>query len=189
MTTALTLDSARRGRRAGLGQGFTLVELLVVIAIIGILIALLLPAVQSARESARRTQCTNNLKQIGLGFQNHHDVHKFYPTGGWGWLWAGDPDRGFNEQQPGGWIYNILPYIEKEALRERGAGMPDAQKIVEISGIIATPVSTFACPSRRMAILLPTQYPNDVQNAVKPTPMVAKTDYAANCGDQGRNED
>jgi prepilin-type N-terminal cleavage/methylation domain-containing protein/prepilin-type processing-associated H-X9-DG protein len=163
-------------------SGFTLVELLVVIAIIGLLTALLLPAVQSARESGRRLQCTNHLKQIGLACVNHTEVHKHFPTDGWGYSWVGDPDRGFNRRQPGGWLYNILPYIEEEILWQLGTGMPpmSPERMAANSQRVTTIVPVFVCPTRRTPDLWPAggaiKYANPVYKAFR-------SDYAINGGD------
>ena len=100
--------------------GFTLVELLVVITIIGILVGMLLPAVNSARESGRNLQCKNNLTQLGKACLAHEEAQGIFPTGGWGWFWVGDPDCGYGDQQPGGWIYNILPHTEMNNLHDLG---------------------------------------------------------------------
>jgi prepilin-type N-terminal cleavage/methylation domain-containing protein len=169
---------------------FTLVELLVVIAIIGILIALLLPAVQAAREASRRASCKNNLKQIGLAWQMHHEAHKHYPTGGWGAWWTGDPDRGYGLKQPGGWNYNVLGYMEEGPLRARGRGMAAAAKRDELAEVMKIPVLMFVCPSRRGTSLSPhiytqSDYPGRPANATVATKFsVGRTDYAANCGDR-----
>lgn len=82
------------------------------IAIIGVLVGLLLPAIQAAREAARRAECKNRLKQMGLAALNLEGTHKHFPTGGWGWRYAGDPDRGYSSKQPGGWYYGILAHTE-----------------------------------------------------------------------------
>jgi len=166
-------------------RGFTLVELLVVIAIIGVLIALLLPAIQAAREAARRTQCANNLKQIGVAVLSHESAQGHFPTGGWGWTWIGDPDRGYGARQPGGWIYNILQYIEVKELRTRGAGQPDATKAAALGRMIQIPIHTFLCPTRRSAAAYEGRYGGTCYQNATVTGRVpeAKTDYAVNVGD------
>jgi len=153
-------------------SGFTLVELLVVITIIGILIALLLPAVQSAREAARRTQCANNLKQIALAFLNYHASHEAFPHGGKNGC---DPPVHPNAKCPGAeaypvdrsewsWPYFLLPFLEQQALYD----LPDKDK----NTIYRTPLPVFYCPTRRRAIL----YNN-----------LALTDYAGNAGTRGND--
>ncbi|MBN2291189.1 MAG: DUF1559 domain-containing protein [Pirellulales bacterium] len=135
--------------------GMTLIELLVVIAIIGILIGLLLPAVQAAREAARRAQCKNHLKQLGLAALNHEQTHGFFPSGGWGSAWIGDPDYGFGHTQPGGWAYSVLPYMEHGDVHQMGAGKSAVEKKSAAIKLAQTAISTFYCPSRRAAKLYP----------------------------------
>lgn len=163
-------------------NGFTLVELLVVIAIIGILVALLLPAVQAAREAARRVQCQNNLKQMTLAMLNHESTHGGLPSGGWVGSWLGDPDRGYGREQPGGWIYNLLPYIEQQAIRDMGTGLTDRGKWPVFQERDAMTVDMLNCPTRRPAIAYPNDKPNTPVNSRK-NPLHARSDYAANAGD------
>jgi len=125
-------------------RGFTLVELLVVIAIIGILIALLLPAVQAAREAARRTQCRNNFKQIGLALHNYHDTHRSFPPGYLSVVGPGGPadDRG-----PGwGWAALVLPYLEQTNVHQQIRFNADITDPVN-AAIRVTSLPVFRCPS------------------------------------------
>jgi prepilin-type N-terminal cleavage/methylation domain-containing protein/prepilin-type processing-associated H-X9-DG protein len=174
---------AQWNRAIRIYRGFTLVELLVVIAIIGILVALLLPAIQAAREAARRTECKNHLKQLGIASQLHVDTHRFFPSGGWGDWWVGCPDMGAGKDQPGSWAYQLLGYIEESSRAGVGKGFKcgDPNSRAEIGKMVSTPISIFYCPSRRPAQGYPYVNTNNVN--FEPPAVMAKTDYAGNIGD------
>jgi prepilin-type N-terminal cleavage/methylation domain-containing protein len=140
-----TITSALQQRtRGGSKRGFTLVELLVVIAIIGVLVALLLPAIQAAREAARRTDCKNRLKQMGLAIQNHATTLRVFPTGGVGvypdianFVTGGRPNG--PDKQGLNWCYQILPYLEQGAI----------QGLTTQIALQAQTIPMYVCPSRR----------------------------------------
>jgi type II secretory pathway pseudopilin PulG len=167
----------------------TLVELLVAIAIVGILMALLLVGVQAAREAARRATCQNHLRQLALAALQHESAHKHYPAGGWGGTWVGDADRGFGRKQPGGWAYNVLPFLEQEPLHSLGKGLKGPAQAAAIAARVQTPLSVFHCPSRRAARVYPFSKP--YTNRPRQSAIVAaggRSDYAINAGDQERCE-
>jgi prepilin-type N-terminal cleavage/methylation domain-containing protein len=158
----MNFASRKSGKRAISWSGFTLIELLVVIAIIAILIALLLPAVQQAREAARRTQCKNNLKQIGIALHNYHDTHSVLPPFK---IWAngidcpGGPDGWHNT---GGWSWRvmILPYVEQStmysqinfSIHHSQAGCPGSS--TSWATATRTPIAGYLCPSDDTPVII-----------------------------------
>ncbi|MEQ8847299.1 DUF1559 domain-containing protein [Botrimarina sp.] len=157
------LCTADRRRRA-----FTLVELLVVIAIIGILVALLLPAVQAAREAARRTQCTNQLKQIGLAIQNYHDLVGHFPNG-----------RTGADEYSVAWTYSILPQLEEQAIHDAfDPRFPVHAE--ENAAAMRVGIAAYVCPSRRDPGADRDFESSDQDGA--PRGVAVRGDYAANAG-------
>ena len=164
LLTSLSRSSAAQTHRGSGRRGFTLIELLVVIAIIAILIALLLPAVQQAREAARRTQCTNNMKQIGLALHNYHDAFNTFPfgtRGGRTWTQVGIKD-GTN------WRVALLPYLDQGPVYQNldfsgsfGAGTSDAVAYMGgnevLKGLV---VQVYLCPSSTLE-MFPQSYVNN----------------------------
>lgn len=136
-------------------RGFTLIELLVVIAIIAILMGLLMPAVQKVREAAARTQCLNNLKQIGLAIHNHHDNYGYFPPGGT--QPSGGSTSDPNDRTQWNWQYHLLPFLEQQNLHDNS----------DYNVVDTMPVKLFYCEVRRRA-----------QNYNGS----ARCDYAANAG-------
>jgi prepilin-type N-terminal cleavage/methylation domain-containing protein len=160
-------------------SAFTLIELLVVIAIIAILIALLVPAVQKVREAASITHCRNNLKQMGLAFQSHHDVYHVFPSGGTHWndnqrTMVGDTPAVW-DSQVWGWGFQILPYIEQESLWNLPAGQANDDLVAK------TVLPIFTCPT----VATPRVYPYNQGAPAGGTPQRAMNDYCANGGSNG----
>ena len=178
--------------RRGQTRGFTLVELLVVIAIIGVLVALLLPAVQAAREAARRSQCSNNLKQLGLGLHNYESSYKTFP---YSWMVdapGGQLGPGFNASV---WGIVVLPFIEQQPLFDmydtrvppfnEGVALYDPAVVARNLEVIRTILPTFVCPSAPMAPAARV-YSLDYTPAGFPvTAEVAPSDYCVASGVRG----
>jgi prepilin-type N-terminal cleavage/methylation domain-containing protein/prepilin-type processing-associated H-X9-DG protein len=172
---------------------FTLVELLVVVAIIGILVALLLPAVQAAREASRRTHCTNQIKPLVTGGMNHESTLKYFPTGGWVLDWVGDADRGYGQDQPGGWMYNILPFIEETQKHDlpKDGDFKNAlpAQLEGARNMLLDPILIIKCPTRSNPLVGPTvkkaKFANNAASNPQPTydAVVGHSDYAVNAGD------
>lgn len=167
-----------------LRRGFTLIELLVVISIIGMLISLLLPAIQSSKEVARRMQCSNNLKQLATAMHSYIDSQKHFPSGGFGVGVAPHPDMGVDVNQPGGFFYVLLPYMEYKSLFDLGKGAGPwkfPNSLLEANRQrLSTPVGLFYCPSRRSVANYPVVRMPELCAEMDES---GRTDYAANGGE------
>ena len=166
-------------------HGFTLVELLVVITIIAILIPLFCRPCRRPGRGLRRLQCSNNLKQLALAMVHHEGQYGYFPSGGWNWEWCADPDRGTGREQPGGWPYPVLPYLEQMALYNLGSDFqPNAWTPTQWAGEAQrtqTPLAVHTCPTRRRCTMYAFALcsANRASTVRETTPPMARTPSAA----------
>jgi hypothetical protein len=137
---------------------------------------------------------------MGLAATQHEATQGFFPSGGWGWSWVGDPDRGFGHRQPGGWVYNILPYMEQQQLHDlgKGLGSSNSAKMATTTTLIQTPLAVMNCPTRRRSVLYPNVWgggPNmpycgnlGAISAPSGANVVARADYAVSSGSQAADQ-
>jgi len=177
-------------------SGFTLIELLVVMAIIAVLISITIPAVFKAREAASRSSCSNNLRQLGLGFHNHHQQYGYFPTAGGGTNGIAGTGTDFcaplytasgafinpigGWKQDAGWGFQILPFIDAEPIWDGGNA---ASASLKMAAAIQPPLKLFYCPSRRSPTKTPytnASFPSQTTlYTAGATYSVARSDYAA----------
>ncbi len=159
--------------RRRLSLGFTLVEVLVVIAIIGLLVALLLPAIQGTREAARRMQCQNNLKQLGIALQLFHDTQRTFPASGWTTAGPGNPKGKYV-----GWRPMVLPYLEQEnvyRLYDSSANWWEGTNLT----VASIPLPIFRCPSTPQVPEVLRAIAKPPRPAIQFSIQLAPTDYEA----------
>jgi prepilin-type N-terminal cleavage/methylation domain-containing protein len=170
-------DSTHRG-------GFTLIELLIGMAILTTLGFMFFPAIQAARESSRLASCRNHISQLSKGMLQHEHFLGYFPSAGWSPSWMGVAERTGDAAQPGGWAYDILPYIEETTTRNLVANVPAGGAAAAYGKLAAATLPLFSCPSRRSSQALPLTSTSFQGGTVSLT-RATRGDFAVNSGSGG----
>ena len=167
-------------------RALTLIELLIVMSLLSLMVQLLLPALSLARETARQLQCMTHLRRLGVALSEHHELHRRLPSGGWHYTWIGEAERGTGLEQPGGWAFNLLDYLDAGSVRRQGSDLEGKTREEALMQRCRTSLAVFHCPTRRDAEAYPQTWNTQplTRDGKLSVPMewTAKTDYAANVG-------